>query len=157
MKIKNIKHEDFIQYKKCSMFIGTATCNWKCCKEAGCDICQNLPLAKAPTFNMDNIKIVQSYLNNPLTDAIVFGGLEPFDQFGEMMDLIKIFRRFTLDDIVIYTGYYPSEISEKIEELKKYRNIIVKFGRFIPNSMEKQDLVLGVTLSSDNQYAEKIS
>jgi len=35
MRIKTIKDEDFVNYKKASMFIGTATCDFKCCKEAG--------------------------------------------------------------------------------------------------------------------------
>lgn len=157
MKIKNIKYEDFIQYKKCSMFIGTAFCDWKCCREAQCDICQNLPLAKSPTIDMDDNKIVQSYLTNPLTEAVVFGGLEPMDQFDELLALIKLFRKYTNDDIVIYTGYYKEEISEKIFELQKRSNIIVKFGRFKPNANHIYDKILGVELSSDNQWAEKIS
>ena len=157
MKIKNIKYEDFIQYKKCSMFIGTAFCDWKCCREAQCDICQNLPLAKSPTIDMDDNKIVQSYLTNPLTEAIVFGGLEPMDQFDELLALIKLFRKYTNDDIVIYTGYYKEEISEKIFKLQKKSNIIVKFGRFKPNANHIYDKILGVELSSDNQGAEKIS
>lgn len=157
MKIKNIKYEDFIQYKKCSMFIGTCFCDWKCCREAQCDICQNLPLAKSPTIDMDDNKIVQSYLTNPLTEAIVFGGLEPMDQFDELLALIKLFRKYTNDDIIIYTGYYKEEISEKIFELQKRSNIIVKFGRFKPNANHIYDKILGVELSSDNQWAEKIS
>lgn len=157
MKIKNIKYEDFIQYKKCSMFIGTAFCDWKCCREAQCDICQNLPLAKSPTIDMDDNKIVQSYLTNPLTEAVVFGGLEPMDQFDELLALIKLFRKYTNDDIVIYTGYYKEEISEKIFELQKRSNIIVKFGRFKPNVNHIYDKILGIELSSDNQWAEKIS
>lgn len=157
MKIKNIKYEDFIQYKKCSMFIGTAFCDWKCCREAQCDICQNLPLAKSPTIDMDDNKIVQSYLTNPLTEAIVFGGLEPMDQFDELFALIKLFRKYTNDDIVIYTGYYKEEISEKIQILQKIPRITIKFGRYTPNRESHFDELLGVILSSDNQYSEKIS
>ena len=41
--------------------------------------------------------------------------------------------------------------------LKKYSNIIIKFGRFIPNQKPHYDPVLGVELASDNQYGEKIS
>lgn len=39
----------------------------------------------------------------------------------------------------------------------KWKNIIVKFGRFIPNQHPHYDEVLGINLASDNQYAEKIS
>lgn len=157
MHIKNVILEDFVQYHKCSMFIGTATCDWKCCREANCDICQNLPLAKAPTLDIDDTYLASLYINNPLTEAIVYGGLEPLDQFDELLASIDTFRAQTNDDIVIYTGYYPHETKEKILELQKRSNIIVKFGRFKPNSPHIYDKILGVELSSDNQWAEKIS
>ena len=41
--------------------------------------------------------------------------------------------------------------------LKKYKNIIIKFGRYIPNRPKKYDNILGIDLVSDNQYAEVIS
>lgn len=106
---------------------------------------------------MDDNKIVQSYLTNPLTEAIVFGGLEPMDQFDELFALIKLFRKYTNDDIVIYTGYYKEEISEKIQILQKIPRITIKFGRYTPNRESHFDELLGVILSSDNQYSEKIS
>lgn len=157
MRIKNLIHEDFLQYRKCSMFIGTATCSFKCCIEAGCDICQNSSLALAQDFNIANEKIVQAYVNNPITSAIVVGGLEPFDQFTELVQLIAEFRRHTEDDIVIYTGFNKNEIEGKVIWLAdNFTNIIIKFGRFIPNANKRYDDVLGVWLASDNQYAEKI-
>ena len=36
-------------------------------------------------------------------------------------------------------------------------NIIVKFGRFIPNSPHIYDTLLGVELASNNQYAKIIT
>lgn len=157
MRIKNLIHEDFLQYRKCSMFIGTATCSFKCCIEAGCDICQNSGLALAQDFNIANEKIVQAYVNNPITSAVVLGGLEPFDQFTELVQLIAEFRRYTEDDIVIYTGFNKNEIEGKVIWLAdNFTNIIIKFGRFIPNANKRYDDVLGVWLASDNQYAEKI-
>ena len=41
--------------------------------------------------------------------------------------------------------------------LKQYKNIYIKFGRYVPNQNEHYDEVLGVKLVSDNQYGEKIS
>ena len=61
------------------------------------------------------------------------------------------------DDFVIYTGYYPNEIKHEIEELERSENIIIKFGRFLYNDKPIFDDVLGVTLASSNQYAERIS
>ena len=42
-------------------------------------------------------------------------------------------------------------------KLKQYDNIIIKFGRFIPNQEKHYDEVLGVELASPNQYARRIS
>jgi pyruvate-formate lyase-activating enzyme len=151
--------EDIVNYKKTSMFIATCYCDFKCCTELGLDICicQNSPIAQSKVIDMSNEKIVKRYMKNKLTHAIVFGGLEPFKQFDEMMELIKCFREQTEDDIVIFTGYNPSEISEEIEQLRKFKNIIVKFGRYMPGHEVHLDVVLGVNLASDNQYAMKIS
>jgi hypothetical protein len=42
MRVKNIVYEDFVNYKKPSMFIGTISCGGKCCIEAGIpfSVCQ---------------------------------------------------------------------------------------------------------------------
>ena len=97
------------------------------------------------------------YLSDGLEESVVFGGLEPFLQFQELLSFISDFRKVSDDDIVIYTGYYPSEIEKELELLKTFSNIIIKFGRYIPDRPGRYDEVLGVTLASDNQYAEKIS
>ena len=158
MRIKSIVEEDFIQYKKPSMFIITSFCNWKCCKELNLDIsiCQNAPLVNRPIINLEDSEIISRYLYNPITQAIVFGGLEPFDQFEELKQFISEFREVSSDDIVIYTGFYKEEIIDKIEELKPFKNIIIKFGRYIPNQTSHYDDVLGVTLASPNQKGELI-
>ena len=159
MNLKSIIDEDFINYKKPSMLIATCNCDWKCLKEQNVDlsICQNSELQKQKTVQILNQIIVERYLDNPITKAIVIGGLEPFLQFDELIVFIHKFRDYSKDDIVIYTGYYPEEIQNQIYQLEKYVNIIIKFGRFILNRPKKYDEVLGVWLASDNQYAIRIS
>lgn len=152
--------EDFVNYKKPSMFIGTITCNWKCCVEQGLDnsICQNSQLATSQTIEMPVDEIFHRYISNPITESVVIGGLEPFMQFNELLELIITFRKNKcFDDIVIYTGYYPDELVSEISALKKYKNIVIKFGRYIPNHEKHFDEVLGVYLASNNQFAEKVS
>ena len=156
MTIKNLIDEDFVNYKYPSMFIGMPTCSFKCDKECGQAICQNSALAAAPSIEMDNKEIIERYVSNPITEAIVFGGLEPFDDFNEIYTFIADFRQYRKDDIVIYTGYYPDEISSYLDRLSVFENIIIKFGRFIPNKSHKFDKLLGVQLSSDNQWSEKL-
>ena len=158
MHIKFLVEEDFVNYKKPSMFIGFPTCNWKCEKECGMrGICQNSSLATSPTFDISIEEIVKRYVENPISKAIVFGGLEPMDSWDTLSVLINEFRKHTKDDIVIYTGYYEPEISDNVEYLRQnYDNIIIKFGRFKPNSQSHFDEMLGVKLASENQYAERI-
>jgi organic radical activating enzyme len=159
MRIKNLMDEDIVNYKKTSMFIATCFCDFKCCTELGLDICicQNSPIAQSKIIDMSNEKIVKRYIKNKLTHAVVFGGLEPFKQFDEMLELIQCFREQTEDDIVIFTGYDEHEIKEELDKLKQFKNIIIKFGRYMPGDEVHFDDVLGVNLASDNQYAEKIS
>ena len=114
MLIKGIVDEDFINYKLPSMYIATAACSFKCDKEYGTKICQNSVLAQQPSHIIDNQLIVDRYLKNDITKAIVFGGLEPFDLCWDLVVLIGLFRSSTKDDIVIYTGYTKEEASHII-------------------------------------------
>ena len=158
MKIKGIRDEDFTQDKKPSMFIIFPYCNFKCDKESGKKICQNSHLATSKSVEVTEFSIVDRYLKNPITQAIVIGGLEPFDSWIELKRLVSLFRTKTQDDIVIYTGYEKREVENNmLRYLRAYRNIIVKFGRFVPDKESHYDEVLGVNLASPNQYAERIS
>ena len=157
MVIKQLIDEDFSNYKKASMLIGFPKCNWKCEKECGMRVCQNSALATAKDISIRSDKIVERYMDNPITSAIVCGGLEPMDSWEDLSRLIICIRQQTNDDIVIYTGYNPEEISYAIRWLQMFPNIIVKFGRFVPGEERHYDEVLGVYLASNNQYAEKIS
>ena len=51
--------------------------------------------------------------------------------------------------------HYFEEVPEWIQQLATYGNVIVKFGRYVPNQKHIFDEVLGVELASDNQYAER--
>ena len=159
MIIKNLLDEDFINYKKPSMFIGTCRCDFKCFNELKLPIetCANHELSKSENITIADKEIVKRYLDNIYTEAIVIGGMEPFLQFDELLNLIKEFRLQSNDTIIIYTGYYDEEVQDKIDQLRMYDNIIVKFGRYVPNDEEIYDDVLGIYLASSNQYAKKIS
>lgn len=160
MKIKGIIQEDFVNYKVPCMTIMMPVCKgFKCDKEYGCAICQNGALAQAPILEYENTMIIAAYRDNPITRAICFQGLEPFDTFDDLYDFIYVFRELYSinDDIVIYTGYKKYEIENQLNQLKQFPNIIVKFGRYIPQQPPIYDEVLGLELASPNQYAERIS
>ena len=157
MVIKGVTVEDFSNYKKPSMFIAFPSCSFKCDKDCGVQVCQNSALAKSPSLDIEADIIVKKYLDNPITKAVVVGGLEPFDSWSDLLLFIEKFRKKSQDDIVIYTGYYKEEVANKINILKRFSNIIIKFGRFIPGHEKHYDEILGIWLASDNQYAERIS
>ena len=127
MLIKGLTDEDFINYKLPSMYIATATCSFKCDKEYGQPVCQNSALVTQPSFDVPVSVIVDRYLINPITHGIVLGGLEPLDQFGDVLDLIRGLRTVpdpdrpsyavlnrdhpkAMDPVVIYTGYTVDEL-----------------------------------------------
>ena len=151
--------EDFTNYKKPSMYVAFPSCTFKCERECGQKMCQNSSLVQAPTLEISVRSIVDRYINNPITSAIVIGGLEPFDSEKDLLMLISHLRIETQDDIVIYTGYTKEEMQTRdvYHKLLNIKNIIIKFGRFIPNQESHYDEVLGISLVSDNQFAERIS
>jgi len=154
MTLKGIINEDYINYKKISMTLIFPRCNnFKC----GTDYCQNSPLVKEKDIDLCIDDIIYRYINNPITESIVMQGLEPLDSWDDLSELIKQLRDKCDDDIVIYTGYDKEEIIYKLNILSRYKNIIIKYGRFIPNQEKHYDEILGVYLASNNQYAEKIS
>lgn len=162
MRVKTIVDEDFVNYQKPSMFIGTISCGGKCCIEGGfpLSVCQNDGWRGNAPINIRDRVIIERYLHNGISRAIVFGGLEPMEQSDELFEFIDMLRNTYKcdDDVVIYTGYNREEISGIVERLAhRFSNIIIKFGRYIPNMKSRFDDVLGVNLASDNQYAVRIS
>ena len=159
MRLKGLVETDFVNYKYVSMFLITDTCDFKCDKEYGTQICQNSALARAPVHEISNKDLLYQYVNNTLTHAIVFGGLEPLDSWQDIKGFIQVARKWfgVTCPIVIYTGYTEEEAADKIAELGLMHSgkIVVKYGRYIPNQEPHIDNVLGVSLASDNQYAKE--
>ena len=161
MTIKGIIDEDFVNYKKPAMVIEFPYCDFKCDKECGEPICQNSSLVNEPNINISYEDIIKRYLANPITEAIVCQGLEPFDSMFDVISLILVLRGqyHCDDDFVIYTGYTKEELirnRETPQSLAQFENIIIKYGRYIPGQAPHYDEVLGVKLASDNQYAERL-
>ena len=159
MLLKDILDEDFVNYKKASMYLAFPFCTFKCEKDCGIKCCQNSSIAKQKNIDFDIDDIIKRYLNNGITHAIVCCGLEPLDSFNDVLELLKKLRTEygCNDDFVVYTGYKEDEVEDKINELAKYSNVIVKFGRFVPNQESRYDEVMGINLASPNQHGVKIS
>lgn len=160
MKLKGIIDEDFVNYKNiCTCFI-MPYCSFKCDKECGRPVCQNSQLANAEIIDISIDKLIDRYINNTISEAIVFQGLEPFDSYDELYAFIYKFTERCKDDIVIYTGYNEDEIVEEVETLVdiiESNKLIIKYGRFIPDDESVYDEILGVKLASKNQYAKIVN
>lgn len=157
MKLIGIIDTDTVNYKKISMVLEFPYCSFKCDRECGKKVCQNSDLASATVIDIKINEIIKMYNDNPMTEAVVCQGLEPMDSIYDLFNFIENFRKESQDDIVIYTGYNKEEIPHIVKQLMNYPNIIIKFGRFIPDDQYHYDDVLGVNLASINQYAERIS
>lgn len=160
MILKGIIDEDFVNYRKPAMVLEFPYCDFKCDKECGMQVCQNSKLASAPNISIPTHDVIQRYINNIITEAVVIQGLEPLykKSLQQLYFFISEFRKICMDDIVIYTGYNKEEILNILKYISVYGryNIFIKFGRFIPNQESRYDNILGVTLASQNQYAERI-
>ena len=145
--------EDFVNYRLPAMTVMFPRCSFKCGREA----CQNAAMEGLPIIMADAGGLAERYANNPITKAVVFQGLEPFDTPEDMFGLLESIRERTDDPVVIYTGYTREEVTDSgwLERLAKHRNVIVKYGRYVPGEDPHYDEVLGVALASGNQYARE--
>ena len=157
MTLVGIIDEDFVNYKKPSMVLEFPYCSFKCDKACGMQVCQNSALATAPKIDIDIQQIIKRYKQNKITKAICCQGLEPLDSAEELYEFIKEFRKISNDDVVIYTGYNREDCIAWRYLMRQFKNIIMKYGLFIPGQQPHYDEVLGVNLASDNQYGEKVS
>ena len=158
MKLKGIIDYDMVNYKEPTLTLLFNHCDFKCDKLNGCKICQNSTLAQEPDIDVSGAQIWKLYTDNPLTKAFCLQGLEPFDSFMDLIDFISFIRIYKRcdDPIIIYTGYNKGEDWIAENAVRKYNNIIVKWGRYIMGQEPHLDPILGVKLASDNQYAELI-
>ena len=157
MLIKGYVEEDFNQYKFPTMTIACPRCSFKCNELNGKCVCQNWELVKSPDIEIDNQKIIERYINNPISKAVCLGGMEPLDTFASVLSFIKDFRKVSNDPIIIYTGYTEEEVRLMgVWDMLKPFGIIIKVGRYMMNCEPHYDELLGVELASPNQYAVRI-
>ena len=113
MKLKGIIFEDWVNYKKCSMVLEFPYCDFKCNRDCNMEVCHNYHMQGYPLLSIRADKLVESYMQNDICEAVVCQGLEPFDSWEDLWHFIAEFRRVSLDDIVIYTGYTEEEVYNK--------------------------------------------
>ena len=155
MKLKGIIDYDIINYKEPCLTLLFNNCDFKCDKLNGCQVCQNSHLAAEPDIEISLDTIWNIYCLNPLTKGFCCQGLEPLDSIDELLGFIYYIRkiRYCEDAIINYTGYNKEEITKFNYQITQYKNIIIKWGRFIMGAEPHYDNILGVNLASNNQYA----
>lgn len=160
--------DNVTDYKKTSLFLVFPYCSGKCGEE-----CQNKDLRKKEIKEFDTEDIVKFYQSLDTHNAVVCGGLEPWDSFEELKQLIKDFAissSIKSVDFVIYTGYdniIKYYFDGKYRELKEgffgllqlwkeyadpSSNLIIKQGKYDVNrKIPWHSDVLGVDLATNNQ------
>lgn len=151
MEIKGVIWEDFNNYRLPSLFIGTSSC------PHNCEGCQNEALKLVKGVKVTNAFLIDAYVNNPITKAIVLGGLDPLMTFEDTYSFVKDVRKRGINDtIIIYTGFKEEVVDHWVEKLVALGgHLVVKYGKYIKGHEPHMDSVLGVRLASDNQYAKE--
>ena len=118
MIIKGIQEEDFINYKKPSMFISFSSCTWKCEKECGRKVCQNGTLASRQKegYSMEDRKNIRQLTQREKDFAT--------EKHHLITDFLK---RSKLDveelyDVVVFDFLLSVEIYLNSEDLQKKCN-----------------------------------
>lgn len=151
----DINDADFVNYKEPTFnILSGISCTFKCGKQ----LCQNSKLISCPTIRCNIDDLIRRYLSQNLSHTITFQGLEVLDNIKQLLWFIYYFRQKCNDTIIIWTGYTEEECSDFVYLIKKmkFENVIIKFGRYIPNQQPHYDEVLGINLASDNQKGVRI-
>lgn len=117
---------------------------------------------EVPIFPMPDNGIIELFVYNDKTRALVIKNFAPLNSssFDEIIELLRKLRvEYKQKDslFILYTDYDKKDIEDKLLALRSYVGpVIVKFGQYDPTYPPKMDSVLGIMLSSSNQYAERI-
>ncbi len=117
---------------------------------------------EVPLFPMPDNGIIELFVYNNKTKALVIKNFAPLNSssFDEIIELLRKLRvEYKQKDslFILYTDYDKKDIEDKLLALRSYVGpVIVKFGQYDPTYPPKMDSVLGIMLSSSNQYAERI-
>jgi hypothetical protein len=143
--------EVYNDYKKVGILLASPRCS------NNCKDCQNHHLKNKEPEKYCIEDLINEITNNKFVKSVIFGGLDCFDSFEETLVFIKKFRENNDEDIVLYTGKTESSLQNEIKILKKYKNILIKFGEYNSNLEKIYDEIGGIWLASSNQYFKKIS
>ena len=112
-----------------------------------CKDCWNKDMWSFETKNKIPVtRLFNKILEVSNIEGVTILGGEPFDQYEELLDLVKLIRKTDLS-IIVYTGYEINELKQtKQTEIFKYIDILIT-GRYI----SKYKTMNGGLIGSSNQ------
>lgn len=162
MILIDVKTDNITDYKKTSLLIAFPYCTGKC------KGCQNEHLRLSNTaISVSAKNIAKLYDNVQSNKAIVMAGLEPFDSFADVLDIISTVGKHSKRscDFVVYTGYNEQEYKKRFEKklVQMFKEdympyhkdgcLIVKIGRYDNEDREAwYNNTLGVDLINKSQF-----
>lgn len=141
--IKGIFHER----TEDAPFIGALICANNC--NFNCNDCINQDLKYSTGYYMEDTEIIKEVLSNIFNKGIILSGLEWTLQSAEMLKLIDLALDNNLE-VILYTGMIKEDFFNKFPQLK-YKNILIKFGKFNKELYVENYKVYGIKLASSNQ------
>lgn len=164
----DVATDNVTDYKETSLFLVFPYCSGKCGEE-----CQNKDLRKKEIKEFNTEDIIKFYQSLDTHNAVVCGGLEPWDSSEELKQLVKDFAIASFVkpvDFVIYTGYdnlckryfndvYCETGKDFFDLLQTWTiyanpgsNLIIKQGKYdINRKFPWHSDLLGVDLATNNQ------
>ncbi len=143
MNIAHIEENSFIYGPGCRFVIWTQGCS------IHCKGCWNKEMWSFEIKNKISVtelveKIKKEKAN--IEGVTILGG-EPFDQYDELLELVKQIRQIDLS-IIVYSGYTMNELEQKKQiEILNFIDIIIT-GRYIET---KRNITTGGLIGSSNQ------
>jgi len=154
MNIAHIEEQSFIYGPGCRFVIWTQGCSIRC-KD-----CWNKDMWSFETKNeISTDKIFEKIINEKkYIEGITILGGEPFDQYENLLTLIKQVRKTDLS-IILYTGYRLNELKDKNRtEILDYIDIIIT-DRYDKNYRTENGGLIGSSnqeiIFLTNRYSEK--
>lgn len=108
--------------------IWTTGCKFSC---PGCMSPELKSFEVGKEMSVDKIIELVERIDLPIEGFTISGG-EPFEQAGELLELLIKLNNIS-DDIIVYTGYYLEELVEKIPNINDFFSLISVLidGRYI--------------------------
>lgn len=119
----------------------------------GCKGCFNQHLKDMPTQEKESQAIIGEIKLNPFIQGIILGGLEWSEQPEEMMELVMVALKNSLQ-VMIYSGLKYEIFISKFPQLEGL-DIYIKCGEYNTQLNTNENIQYGIKLATSNQKIYK--